>query len=182
MSLLTPNQVAAAQALVALLAYQSGHAQHEALGFPDDVAAAIASHGQDRIHGAQAIKDELSRLYDRRRDSHARSIADEMKHQQHVLAARIVLERELACTPDQSLAATSLLNAEELASAAALATEPNCKEQVEALVKRSADRHSAAADAANLAHAEGTAQADEAAARIVADAEEKSVEEARPAE
>lgn len=186
--LLSANQEAAARALVTFLLYQSGHAQREALGFPDDVAAAIAGHALDRPHAAESIKDELSRLYDRRRDGHARSVEEEMKHQQHVLAARIVIERELGATPDQSLAATSIMTDEELAEVAALTTEPNCRDQVVAINERSAQRIMAAQPTVgqDFEDVDAAAAMEEqlaaATAQTLADAEQKTVEESVPAE
>lgn len=172
---LSPNQVAAAQALVALLSYQSGHAQTEALGYPDDVAAAIAAHGSDRINGAQAIKDELARLYDRRRDGHARQVEDEIAHQRKVLAARIVIEREVPCGPAESIEATRLMNEAELDEVAAL--PPNSRDQVLAVNERSARRVFDLHQEQALASAEAQQHAEEEAARVAADAEQKAVEE-----
>lgn len=137
---LSPIHEAAAKALVAFLGYQSGHAQNEAHAFPHDVAQAIVDHAQDKVNAAQSIKDELARLYDRRREGHARDAAAEMAHQQNVLAARIVIEREFGFAPDQSLQVTSTMTDGELAQISALQAEPNCGEQVAAVLHQAGER------------------------------------------
>lgn len=182
--MLSETHASAAKALERFLGHQSGHAQNIAAAFPHDVAAAIAGHALEHSSAREAIKDELARLHDRRRDGHARDTAEEMKHQQHVLAARIVIERELGATPDQSLAAASLMTDEELAEVAALATEPNCREQVVAINERSALRITAQQPppAEDFVHVDAQAAAAEqlaaASSQTIADAEQKTVEEA----
>ena len=153
--MLSETHAAAAKALERFLGHQSGHAQNIAAQLPQDVAEAIAGHALEHSTARDAIKDELARLYDLRRDGHARDAAAEMAHQQQVLAARIVIERETGATPDQSLAATKILTEDELAELAGFQVEPNCHEHVVGIIERSARR------AANAAPQEAPAATDE---------------------
>lgn len=135
---MSPIHEAAAKALTTFLGYQSGHAQNEAFSLPDDVAQAIAGHALHKQSAAEAIKDELSRLYDRRRDGHARDAAAEIAHQRTVIAARIVIEREEGCSPDESIEAVKLLTDEELAKVAAFPVD--CSPQLDEVFERASKR------------------------------------------
>lgn len=171
--MLSETHADAAKALERFLGHQSGHAQNIAAKLPQDVAAAIATHALHPTSAREAIKDELARLEDLRREGHARDAAAEMVHQQNVLAARIVIEREIGATPDQSLAAASIMTDGELAEVAALQADPHCRDQVLAINERSAQRiiaqNDRANEAADAAAAAAEQEAVEAAARAGTD-------------
>lgn len=177
MTILSPLQIAAASALVARLQYQTGKAQDEALTFPEDVAQQVAEAGEDRVNGAQCIRDVLATLYDQRRDGHRRQALAEFQAQQTANAARAVLERETECNPAQSYEAVSRLNDAERETLAGLFDTSDCKanaEQVLTDAEARIIREAQEAEAARVA-------AEEAAKLAAEEAEKKAAEEAAAA-
>ncbi|MGV3605210.1 MAG: hypothetical protein ACO1RA_02300 [Planctomycetaceae bacterium] len=181
--MLSKNRESAVKALVVHLGYQGSVAESEVYTMPEEVVEEIVACTKERVQVPESIRSVLSRLYDRRREGHAKSATEEMDRQRRIVAARTVLENQLGMSIDDSVARTLPMTNSELDAIADTPLDVSCNETLTQLLLQSATRQEADAvakaesDAAALAASEAAQRAEEE--RLAAEA--KAAEEAAAA-